>query len=41
MQCIICHGEEINRQTVQEEIALGADLVRIPIETLVCQACGE
>ena len=41
MHCIICHGEEIIRQTVQEEITLGEDLVRVPVEALVCRTCGE
>ena len=41
MQCIICHSEDITRRVVQEEIPLGDDLVRVPVEVLVCSACGE
>ncbi len=41
VKCVICHGEEIVDAAVFEEIAVGADIVRIPITVLVCQTCGE
>lgn len=41
MKCVICHGEEIVQADLFEEIAVGSDIVRIPITVLVCQTCGE
>ncbi len=41
MQCIICHGDDIRLEKVREEIVQGDDIVRIPIEVLVCHNCGE
>ncbi len=41
MKCVICHGEEIHAKEVHEEIARGEDILRIPIEALVCANCGE
>lgn len=41
MKCVICHGEKIVDAAVFEEIAVGTDIVRIPIIVLVCQTCGE
>ncbi len=41
MKCIVCYGQEIEVQEVKEEIQVGEDLVYVPIETPVCQSCGE
>ena len=41
MRCIICHGETIGPATVNEELSHEADIVRVPVEVLVCQTCGE
>ena len=41
MKCIICHGEDIEKQKVMEEIKFGEDVVYVPIEVLVCRTCGE
>ncbi len=41
MKCVVCHGEEIVQADVFEEIAVGTDIVRVPIRVLVCQTCGE
>ena len=41
MKCTVCHSDQVVRAKVQEEIALGSDIVLISIQTPVCQACGE
>ena len=41
MKCIFCHGEEISPADVFEEIAVGSDIVRVPITVLLCRTCGE
>lgn len=41
MRCIVCHGQEVDVQQVKEAIQVGEDLVYVPIETPVCQSCGE
>jgi YgiT-type zinc finger domain-containing protein len=41
MKCVICHGSEIRNQAVQELLAIGNDMVYIPVQVLVCQTCGE
>lgn len=41
MKCIICHGEEIVSGDVFEEIAVNSDIVRLWVNVLVCQTCGE
>ena len=41
MKCVICHSDEIRVKAVHEEIARGDDIVRVPIEALVCANCGE
>ena len=41
MKCIICNSENIVRKKVEEEIKKGRDVVFVPVETLVCQNCGE
>ena len=41
MQCIICHSDEIQKRKLQEDFQLGDDIVRIPVEVLICRNCGE
>ena len=41
MKCVVCHSDHILTKTVDEDIRQGADIIRVPIETLVCQDCGE
>ena len=41
MKCVICHGEDVGREPVREEMAADDDIVFVPIEALVCHACGE
>lgn len=41
MKCIICKSEDIIKKKVEEEIKRGKDVIFIPLETLVCQNCGE
>ena len=41
MKCVICHGENVQHQDVQEEFRLGQDVVCVPIRVPVCQTCGE
>jgi YgiT-type zinc finger domain-containing protein len=41
MKCVICHGDEIIEQRVEEEIRTLNDIVLAPISCLVCQTCGE
>lgn len=41
MKCVICRSDEIQSKAVHEAIHRGNDIVRIPIETLVCGQCGE
>ncbi|MEK6599570.1 MAG: YgiT-type zinc finger protein [Deltaproteobacteria bacterium] len=41
MKCIICKSEDIVKKKIEEEIKKGKDVIFIPLETLVCQNCGE
>jgi YgiT-type zinc finger domain-containing protein len=41
MKCVICHGEDIRRMEVKEELILGNNVIYIPVKVLVCQTCGE
>jgi YgiT-type zinc finger domain-containing protein len=41
MQCVICHGMEIETKQVNEEVQIEHDVVFIPVELLVCKTCGE
>jgi len=41
MRCVICNSEDIQKKQVDEEIRHGDDVIFVPIETLVCQSCGE
>ena len=40
MQCVICHGSEIETKKVNEEVRIENDVVFIPVEVLVCKTCG-
>lgn len=41
MRCVICNGENLVKKKVEEEIKSGRDVVLVPLETLVCEECGE
>ena len=41
MKCIVCHGEDISRVRVQEQLHHGDDIVVVPVEIPVCGTCGE
>ena len=41
MKCVVCHGSEIHSKDVQEGLAMGEDLVHVPIRIPVCHTCGE
>jgi YgiT-type zinc finger domain-containing protein len=41
MKCVICHGEDILEQHVNEELKAGQDIILAPVTCLVCQTCGE
>ncbi len=41
MRCVICKSEDIVKKRVEEEIRKEKDVIFIPVETLVCQNCGE
>ena len=41
MKCIICHSDNIQEKSISEGIHVGADIVEVPITTLVCLHCGE
>ena len=41
MKCVVCHGNQIEKKRVNEEIASGNDIVYVPVTTLVCNTCGE
>ena len=41
MKCVICHGDRIGLMDVNEEFAMGNDIVYIPIAVPVCKTCGE
>jgi YgiT-type zinc finger domain-containing protein len=41
MQCVICHGTDIGKKQVNEEVQIAQDVVFIPVEVLVCKNCGE
>jgi len=41
MKCMVCHGSNIEKKTVEEEIRSNKDILLIPLEVLVCLSCGE
>jgi len=38
---VICHGNDIQNQDVQEVLTIGNDLVFVPVRVLACRTCGE
>ena len=41
MKCVICNGSDIEIRTVDEQIALGDDIVLTRLTLPVCSQCGE
>ena len=41
MKCVICNSQDIATKRVFEEISRDDDIIRVPIQTLVCANCGE
>ena len=41
MRCVICHGDDIKKTEVSEEINFNGDIILLPIKILVCKNCGE
>lgn len=41
MDCVICHGKEIEKTTIREEIKTGSDIVYVSINIPTCKNCGE
>ena len=41
MNCIVCHGEDIQVATVREELKVGNNVVYVSIHIPVCPTCGE
>ena len=41
MECIICHGNDIEKKEVKEEIKDGNNIIYITISIPVCLSCGE
>jgi YgiT-type zinc finger domain-containing protein len=41
MQCVICHGSQIETKKINEEVQVENDVVFIPVEVMVCKTCGE
>lgn len=41
MNCVICHGDDVEVRQVDEEIPINSDIVYVPVKVPVCQTCGE
>jgi YgiT-type zinc finger domain-containing protein len=41
MKCIICHNDNIEKSTVQEEFIHNNDIITIQIDIPICKNCGE
>ena len=41
MDCVICHGKEIEKIVIREEIKTGNDIIYVSINIPVCKNCGE
>jgi len=39
MKCVICNGSDIEVKTVDEQIALGDDIVLVRLTLQVCSVC--
>ena len=41
MECVVCKGDEVRLNDVEDEMRIGSDIVFVPIKTLVCGTRGE
>ena len=41
MKCVICKGDDIRLESVEEELRDGRNIVLIPVQVPVCHTCGE
>jgi len=41
MECVFCHGKEIEKKEIREEIKTGSDIVYVSIKIPICKNCGE
>ena len=41
MECVICHGKEIVKKDVKEELKSGDNIIYVTINVPVCKTCGE
>ena len=41
MHCVICKRGTVKSGTVQAELRIGTDHLMVPVETEVCDECGE
>lgn len=41
MDCVICHGKEIEKTKIREEIKSNSDIVYVSINIPICKNCGE
>ena len=41
MNCIVCHGQEIQTKAVTETFRSGEDFVTVDVSAQVCGTCGE
>ncbi|MDP3091068.1 MAG: YgiT-type zinc finger protein [Nitrospira sp.] len=41
MHCVICKRGTVKSGTVQAELRVGTDHLMVPVETEVCDECGE
>jgi YgiT-type zinc finger domain-containing protein len=41
MECLFCHGKEIENREVKEEIKSGDDIIFVTVTVPVCKTCGE
>ena len=41
MHCVICKSGTVKPGTVQAELRIGTDHLMVPVETEVCDECGE
>jgi YgiT-type zinc finger domain-containing protein len=41
MKCVICKGNDVVFKTIDEQIAVGHDILLIQLDLPVCAQCGE
>ena len=41
MKCVICHGDDVRATDTHEDLVVAKDIVRVPVQALVCRTCGE